>query len=151
MRWAFALTALMGLAWPMPASPLPEPPHKDQELVANLVEMLDDGDPEVRQNIATSLANLGDTAVPALIEALNHSQPERRMGAARALGLVRPAARSAIPALTRTMKDKNLQVRREVSYALSRIVGVDPQSVATPARLPNVPPPEPPSANGATP
>jgi HEAT repeat protein len=152
MRWVFALTALMGWAWPMPATPLPEPPLKDQELVANLIEMLDDGDPEVRQNIAIALANLGEMAVPTLIEALNHSCPERRMGAARALGLVRPTARSAIPALARTMKDKNPQVRREVSYSLSRIVGVDPQSAATTERLPNVPPPEPPpSVNGATP
>jgi HEAT repeat protein len=153
MRSAFALLALMGWVWPTTAAPSAEPPLKNEQLVANLIEMLDDSDHDVRQNIAVALANLGDAAVPSLINSLDHARPERRMGAAIALGLVRPAASSAIPALIRTMKDRDPQVRRDVSYALSRIVGREPQATATATeRLPNVPPPEPtPSFNGATP
>jgi HEAT repeat protein len=129
------------------------PALKDEELVARLIELLDESDPQIRQNIAVALANLGEAAFPALIDALNNPLAERRAGAATALGQIRPPAKSAIPALIRIMKDKDPIVRREASYALSRIVGQGPQTTpAVTVPLPNVPPPEPPpSFNGATP
>ena len=121
-----------------------EPPVKNQELLSVLIAALDDPDVEVRQNLALAIANLGDPAIPGLLEALSHSKPERRMGAAMALGQVRPTAKNAVPALVRALSDKDEGVRRQVSYALSRIVGRDSLQVPlTDVKPPVVPPPDP--------
>jgi hypothetical protein len=66
------------------------------------------------------------------------------MGAAAAIGLIRPAAKSATPALLRAMKDPDEGVRRNASYALSRITG--PKLIVASSagdRFPDVPPPDP--------
>ena len=127
-----------------------ESPLKDDELIAALIENLDDPDVEVRQNIAAALANLGDSAVPALIDALNHAKRERRVGAALALGIVRPAAKTAIPGLLKALKDADDGVRRQASYALSRIVGQDFTAPPKSRQLPNVPPLDPPPGPATT-
>ncbi len=118
------------------------PSVDERELIAALIESLDDPDGEVRQNIAVAIANLGEAAVPALIEALGDEKAERRAGAAAALGQIRPAAQSAIPALLKAVKDKDEIVRRHASYALSRIVGRESMPAAKVSR-PNVPPLDP--------
>jgi HEAT repeat protein len=58
------------------------PSVDERELIAALIESLDDPDGEVRQNIAVAIANLGEAAVPALIEALADEKAERRAGGA---------------------------------------------------------------------
>lgn len=152
MRWDFIVAVFVGWSYGALAVPAASPAIKDEELVARLIDLLDENDAMIRQNIAVALANLGSQAVPALIETLDSPRPERRAGAATALGQVRPPAKSAIPALIRVMKDKEPSVRREASYALSRIVGRDYEAAAASTeRLPNVPPPEPPPVQGATP
>lgn len=126
MRWKIVLTLFAVL--PVHASSAtPGPAGKDErgneeELIAALVAALDDQDYEVRKNIASALGNLGEVAVPRLINALGHAKKERRMGAAMALGQVRPQASAAIPALLKLLKDADEGVRRDASYALSRIV-----------------------------
>jgi len=94
-----------------------------EETIAALVEALDDDDGEVRANIAMALANLGPAAVTPLIVALEDSNPRRRGGAAQAIGQIRPPVGMAVTPLLRAMKDKDDDVRRQVSYALSRIIG----------------------------
>jgi hypothetical protein len=147
----FALSSLVSPVLTVPSPFRSESPLKDEEIVAALVESLGDADGEVRQNIAVALANLGQRAVPRLIVALGDDTMERRAGAAQALGQMRPAPKSAVPALLKTMKDENELVRRHVSYALSRIVGRD-NSPAPPAPLP-LPPldPVPSSTNPGAP
>jgi len=129
MRGGLLLLALgwfTSSAWAAVPSPFqPEPPPKDEEVIAALIESLADTDGEVRQNIAAALGNLGQRAVPRLIDALSDSTMERRAGAAQALSQVRPVPKAAVPALLKAMKDENELVRRHVSYALSRIVGRD--------------------------
>jgi len=120
-----------------------EAPIKEKEIIDALIEGLDDADSEVRQNVANALANLGERAVPQLITALSHAKMERRAGAAHALALVRPAPHQAVPALLKALKDDHELVRRQVSYALSRIVGRDRSSETNELR-PDVPPPDPP-------
>lgn len=139
MRCALVLVSWLAAGLPSFAA---EPQPSKEALIPALIENLDDMDDLVRQNIAVALANLGEAAVPSLIDALSHPKAERRKGAAMALSQVRPAATSAIPALLNTMKDKDDLVRRQASYALSRIVGRD--TIVTPAERPKVPPLDPP-------
>lgn len=139
---AIILFLTIGLLFDPSPGNAAEPP--DRELIAALVEALDDPDGEVRQNVAIALANLGDQVIPALLEALQHAKPERRMGAAQALGQLRPVARSAVPNLMQALKDKDEGVRRQVSYTLSRIVRREPASVSPVSDRPlQVPPPDP--------
>jgi HEAT repeat protein len=143
--WRGLILLVVGLAAPSASGAYPapmsrEPSLKDEEVIVKLVESLADIDAEVRYNIATALANMGQRTVPYLIEALKSESVERRAGAAQALSMVRPSARSAVPELLKAMKDDSEMVRRQVSYALSRIVGRD----APPAPpIPIAPPPDP--------
>jgi HEAT repeat protein len=140
MRCTLSIVVLMGGAL-APAAPARA---GDPELIAGLIAALDDPDGEVRQNVALTLANLGEEAVPALLTALTDPKPNRRAGAASALGYIRPSAKSAIPALMDALKDRDEGVRRQASYALSRMVRKAPPSVTVTAdRPPDVPPPDP--------
>ena len=144
MRWFLvALACFINLAAAATAAPMAEHSGKDEAFISALIEALDDADVETRQNIALTLANLGEAATPGLLEALAHNKPERRMGAAFALGQIRPTAKDAVPALIKALKDPEPGVRRQVSYALSRMVGRDFVSAAPIRdRPPLVPAPE---------
>jgi HEAT repeat protein len=99
------------------ADPLPP-----DALVRRLIDALKDPDPDVRQNLAAALAKVGPAAVEPLTAALDDSLAERRAGAAYALGQMGTAARSALPKLLDALDDKDLDVRRQASYAVSRLV-----------------------------
>ncbi|WP_161967177.1 HEAT repeat domain-containing protein [Fimbriiglobus ruber] len=103
------------------------PPGADETVVRRLVEALKDPDLEVRQNIGLALAKIGPAAVELLTEALKDAIPERRAGAAYALSLLGPTARPALPALLDALGDKEVDVRRQVSYAISRVISSGPQ------------------------
>jgi HEAT repeat protein len=63
-------------------------------------------------------------AVPALIEALGHDDPEVRAWAAKGIGEQRPAAaKAAIPALEAALEDDNEAVRHAATQALFKIRG----------------------------
>jgi HEAT repeat protein len=118
-RWLlafFGLTAAVAVAAP----PLPEPDTK--ELVKKLVEALKDPDPDVRQNLGSALAKIGPEAVEPLVEALKGENPDRRAGAAYTLGLIGPTAKTALPALLEALKDEAVEVRRQASYAIARLI-----------------------------
>jgi hypothetical protein len=122
------------------------PPERTQrEIIAALIEALDDEDIEVRINLANALARIGEKTTQPLIDALKHPNKERRAGAAYALAQLRPAPQDAVPALLAALKDKEEIVRRQASYALSRIVGPDSPSKSADkneATRPSVPPPK---------
>lgn len=95
----------------------------DSVIVAKLVEALKDPDLEVRQNLGAALARLPIEAVGPLMAALKDANPARRAGAAYALGLIGdPAASSALPGLLDALSDPELEVRRQASQAVARIV-----------------------------
>lgn len=102
--------------------PPASPSDVDPAVVRRLVEALKDADPEVRQHLAAALAKIGPPSVEPLISALKDGVPERRAGAAYALALIGPPARAALPALLAALDDKEVEVRRQVSYAISRLV-----------------------------
>jgi HEAT repeat protein len=94
----------------------------DDAIVRRLIGSLKDPDPEVRQNLALALAKIGPPSVEPLVVALTDPLPERRSAAAYALALIGPPARSALPALLTALDDKDVDVRRQASYAVSRLV-----------------------------
>ena len=143
MHWGFVLLGFVYHASLTGAVPPSTTALRDEEVIVALIESLDDPEGEVRLNLAAALANLGDAAVPRLIDALGDKKPERRGGAAYALSQIRPVAKSAIPALLKAIKDKDEGVRRQVSYALSRIVGRDAPQTAAVDRPAIVPPLDP--------
>lgn len=108
----FGLSALVSAADPVP----------QDALVRRLIDGLKDTDPDVRQNLAAALAKIGPTAVEPLTAALGDALAERRAGAAYALGQIGTPARSALPKLLDALDDKDLDVRRQASYAISRLV-----------------------------
>jgi HEAT repeat protein len=56
------------------------------------------------------------------VAALKGDNPERRAGAAYTLGLIGPPAKAALPALLNALKDETIDVRRQASYAVSRLI-----------------------------
>lgn len=97
-------------------------PVREDALVRRLVDALKDPDPDVRQNLAVALAKIGSAAVEPLMAALEDSLAERRAGAAYALGHMGNAAKPALAKLLDALDDKDLDVRRQASYAISRLV-----------------------------
>lgn len=78
---------------------------------------LDDAGWKARMTAFQKLARAGDKATPALIDALSKGEPETRVFAAQALGLM--ADPKAKPALEAALKDKTAAVRLYALDALS--------------------------------
>jgi len=128
MRGAMLLMMLMAgtaSAQPPDLPPLPVPvavaPVPADPTLLTLIDALKDPDAEVRQSLAIALANAGESAVEPLIKILADPSREKRSGAAYALGQIGPPAKSALPSLMTALQDKDLIVRRQVAYAISRI------------------------------
>jgi hypothetical protein len=102
-----------------------QPTWNPKALAVRLVEALKDEDPVVVQNLATALVCLGPPAVPALTEALSHSDKAVRANAAEVLGRMgsQKEVQSALPALLKALKDKEVMVRRTASSAIAQIAG----------------------------
>jgi HEAT repeat protein len=74
--------------------------------------------------VSAALARIGpaaEGAVPALVEELKSSDPDRRWRAARTLGRIGPASAVAVPLLTQALTDPNGAVRQHAARALGRI------------------------------
>lgn len=76
---------------------------------------------DVPRAAASSLAQIGPAAIPALKTALTDADPEVRRQAARALGQMGPEAEPAVPELTQALSDKEATVRLAAAQALGRI------------------------------
>jgi hypothetical protein len=110
------------------------------EWTAALVKALKDSDTEVREAAATTLANLGGEAVPALIEALQ-AKDERRKGRAVVQDKTGSGAGEAEPPsggqrdvaeLLRGLEAEDAQVRRAAARALAAMVRDRPQAADCP-------------------
>jgi HEAT repeat protein len=83
--------------------------------------------------ITSALAEIGAPAVPALIKALTHEDPNRRAAAAGCLGMIGEDAKAAIPSLVNTAKnDTATRVRIDACWAL---VEIAPRAPETASRL----------------
>lgn len=135
-------TPLLGVVLPAQAADrlaaevqkLTDPKHSDQALQAlqeagtSAVEPLLDGMQNRKAPLKNRLAAIealgelgsaAETAVPALMEALNDRTPEIRSQAARTLGSIGEKAKAAVPELVAALKDPNEGVRISAANALS--------------------------------
>lgn len=74
---------------------------------------------DVADNAARSLIKLGTSSIPVLVPLLRHGTPERRAGAARALGKLRASV--AVDELIRLVDDRDEDVRMAAVHALRQI------------------------------
>ena len=98
----------------------------DPEILADLMNLLGEGDEAGRIGAAEAIGAMGEkarAAVPLLIRALRDGRPRIREEAAEALGSMGTYAGPAIPALVDALGDPEAKVRAEVTEALGRIVG----------------------------
>jgi HEAT repeat protein len=102
-----------------------EPPLSGGKPISHWIETLQDPSPKARKKAVTKLGNAGtaDAAVfPALMEALKDTDAEVRCEAILALMKLGPAAREAMPALTRMQRqDSDDQVRSFAAKALQKL------------------------------
>lgn len=109
-------------------------PGVDGVIVRRLIDGLKDPDLDVRHNLAAALARIGPSAVEPLTAALKDEVPERRAGAAYALGLIGAPARAALPTLLDLLSDDDVGVRRQASLAVARIVPPGPAAAGVASR-----------------
>jgi HEAT repeat protein len=123
MRALFMLFVIcagsFALADPIPSS---APNPADERVISSLIDALKDADPDVRQNLGVALAKFGAAAVEPLQKALTSDTSARRAGAAYALGQLGPTAKPALPKLLDLLTDNELDVRRQASFAVGRIL-----------------------------
>jgi HEAT repeat protein len=98
-----------------------------------LEKLLRDSDDAVRIRAMHELAEVGDEAVPLLIEALKDE--ETVYWACLVLGEIGPKAGDAVGALTELLKPENPQLCREAAIALGQIGPAAAPAVPTLARL----------------
>jgi HEAT repeat protein len=92
------------------------------EATPTLVGALKDHEEDVREHAAESLGEIGATsAVPDLIAALQDESPRVRRDAVRSLGQLGAAAKPAIGAIEKLLKDKAEPVQEAAKTALRRI------------------------------
>lgn len=77
--------------------------------------------PTEQEAAATALGRIGRAAVPSLIQALRHRDPEVRRKAALVLARIGPQAEEAVPELTASLDDQNEEVRTAATRALGQI------------------------------
>jgi hypothetical protein len=124
------LLPISGVAADSPGKPSP-----NEVVIRRLVEALNDSDLDVRQNLGVALAKIGPASVEPLTAALKDKSADRRAGAAYALGLIGSEAKTALPELLELLKDDDVGVRRQASFAIGRIVpaGLKPGVIEVPA------------------
>jgi HEAT repeat protein len=104
--------------------PLPEP------AIPLLVALLEESDPRVEVAARTALVVGGARVVGPLAEALRSDSVALRIGAAKALGEMGPAAVEALDALLRALQDPECRVRTEAVRAVFTVGGANPRTVS---------------------
>ena len=90
-------------------------------IVPALISVLTDPDENIRVVGSVALQNLGEPAVPYLIDALTADAAEIRLNVAYALGEIGTPLDTILPALINTLTDPEWNVRRLVVRALATI------------------------------
>jgi HEAT repeat protein len=94
------------------------------EALPDLIQALEDADPQVRRNAAKAVGRAGASAAPvapALVAALRDPEPDVAAAAATALGKIGPGAAGAAPALLEALHHPNTEVRAHAAEALSML------------------------------
>jgi hypothetical protein len=93
-----------------------------QQASANLLTVLNDSDPAVREAAAQALLKIApDTLVLRLISNLGSADSTARQTAAALLKNIGPPARAAMPALEQAKKDSDISLRETIASALNAI------------------------------
>ena len=77
--------------------------------------------PTEQEVAAMALGRIGRAAVPELIRVLDNPNPEARQQAALVLARIGPDAEEAVPELTRMLDDEDEEVRKAAARALGQI------------------------------
>jgi HEAT repeat protein len=93
----------------------------DERGIEPLIASLGDPDEPVRDNVAEALTRFGRPAVPAVVAALDASNPVARAKASLVLGDVGGA--NEVPRLVVALGDSAVAVCRAAAYALNRLAG----------------------------
>jgi HEAT repeat protein len=104
-------------------------PRAEGAMNSLLERLILDEDAAVQDAAAHALAQVGDPAVESLVDLLERASPDVQWRAAKALGQVRPAAKSAFESLRRAFDSSSAQVRIEAIDAAWKI-SQTPQTVA---------------------
>lgn len=94
-----------------------------------LERLILDDDAAVKDAAANAVAQVGQPAVASLVDLLERGGQELQWRAARSIGQIGKAARSAVPQLERAFDNSSVQVRIEAVDAVWKISG-EPQLVA---------------------
>jgi HEAT repeat protein len=95
--------------------------------VPTILVLFRDHDDRVRASAMLSLLGVGQPAVPHVIPLLYDPDPKVRFGAVKAIQLLGPEAKEAIPDLKELLHDENRHVRQASGQALL-IFGIKPSS-----------------------
>lgn len=91
--------------------------HEASPAIPALIKALDDG--ELQYTAAEALAEIGEKAIPALMEVLKGINEEPKFGAAKALGKMGP---KALPAIILGLQDEDKSLKIYCAQAISRLV-----------------------------
>ncbi len=105
----------------------------EKSVIPVLAEAMKDKNPKVGTEARKGLTSAGAAALPALISLVNEEDTLLRTQAMRALGAIRPPAKTAVPRLIQALHDNDAQVVRAAADAL-RGIGPDAKA-ALPALL----------------
>lgn len=97
------------------------PPVSLHRATPDLLIALKSPNMQVRLSAIDALESMGESAVPALIQALKDSDPAVRSGSASALGHIRPTTSAMIAALIEALRDDSEGVCHSAGYALGAI------------------------------
>lgn len=99
-----------------------------ESTVGALIQALNDTDPDVREEAAKALGEIGDSeAVDPLIQALKDTDPRVRASAVEALGKIGEKRKSVVQ-LRKALKDSDPEVKSNAEAAL-RAMNIDPYPV----------------------
>ena len=88
-----------------------------EQEIEELIQALQDDDEDIRWDAAFALRDIGERAIPALIQALQDQDVRRRV----ALALGKIGSVDAVPALIQALQDKDINVRASATRALKEI------------------------------
>lgn len=96
-----------------------------KELVATLMDMIEDADTDVRASVGQALAKIGRQSVTPLLDILKNKEKGAalRASAAQILGQIGPQAQEALPTLTKALKETDKDLRKRAAFAIANIVG----------------------------